>query len=186
MCHLIKEEIRKACNFKTPKTKSGQEHISRSYQIEAKLKEEKLESQFLPISDKYLEKFFPSFDILPVTSMENIREIYDFTNIKWIDMDSFFNFSEDYLHIKKESNNLIKEIYNILKDELQTTDDLIALMALNKTPFNANNFDFIKKYAARLKQRDKINTNFDFKKYKWFYSLSRAIIKLFKINRYIF
>jgi hypothetical protein len=158
-----REEIRKECNYYIPKTKSGSRHLSRSYPISVKLRGKELETKDLPISDRYLEKFFPSFDILAM-SMENIEEILDFTNLDTIDKESFFHYADKYLHVSTNEDELAGKIYHLIKDELKTSNDFISLAALNKTPFNANNFKFTKQYVERLKNREKNNTNLIFLK----------------------
>lgn len=157
-----REEIRKYCGYYIPKTKSGQKHLSRSYPISIKLNGKELTNKELPLSDRYLEKFYPSFDILAM-SMQGIEEIFDFTKIENIDKDSFIQFYENYLHIDIE-NGSAGEIYKLIKDELKTTEDFISLLALNKTPFNANNFEFVRKYVKRLKNREENQTGLEFLK----------------------
>lgn len=160
----FRNDIREACNYFIPKTKSGQKHNSRSYPISIKLRGKELENKEVPLSDKYLEKFYPSFDILAVNSMHGIEAIYDFSTIPAVNKEAFFNFSDKYLHVKTDDGELAGKIYGLVESELKTTQDIISLLALNKTPFNANNFEFIKKYVERLKNRENSQTSFDFLK----------------------
>ena len=157
-----REKIRKDLGGIVPLTKAGLTHISRNYTgIEIYLKNKKFETQYFPIKDSVLAKNYPSFDILPVSSIGNMKSIEDLTTLNDLDPYTFLKHNEKYLHLKL-SNKLIKKIHRIMKKNITSTKHFLHLISLNKTPFNLNDFAIIKEYSDRLSSKNIKWTNIDF------------------------